>query len=124
MDRAEAIDVLNFYRNCHYTEALGTEERELADAINEILPHYVALREQEQSKWISDRLPTEEESERVIIGVANGDNGRITFTDAEIFVKYDFEEKVWWSVDYNIEGCEVKYWYVLPEPPKEGADNG
>ena len=48
MDRAKACEILNFYRNQHYTEPLGTEERELSDAINEILPHYAALREQEQ----------------------------------------------------------------------------
>ena len=47
MDRAEACEILNFYRNRHYTEPLGTEERELSDAINEILPHYAALREQD-----------------------------------------------------------------------------
>lgn len=47
MDRVKAIEVLNFYRNQHYADPFGTEERELAEAINEILPHYVALQKKE-----------------------------------------------------------------------------
>lgn len=33
-----AIEVLNFYRNCHYNAPSGTPEYELANAINDILP--------------------------------------------------------------------------------------
>lgn len=47
MERTKAVEVLNFYRNQHYSDPLGTEERELAEAINEILPHYAALQKQE-----------------------------------------------------------------------------
>ncbi len=116
MDREEAIKVLQskLHLDCSVNMAIKElEAREVAIS---------ALREQEQSKWISDRLPTEEECNRAIVGVVNGYNGRITFTDAEIFVCYDFKEKDWYSEDYDIEGCAVRCWYVLPEPPKEGAD--
>ena len=82
-----------------------------------------AMREQERRQWISvkERLPTEEENKGIIVGVVNGHNGRIKFTDAEIFVSYCFEEKAWYSEDYDIEGCEVRCWYAVPEPPKEGV---
>ena len=103
------------------TKAQGLEFS-LRWLILEVLRRFeTKLREQERSKWISDRHPTEEESERVIVGIVNGNNGMITFTDAEVFVSYDFKEKAWWSADYDIEGCEVKCWYALPEPPKEGV---
>jgi len=38
MKRNEALEILNFYRNQHYTAPIGTEEQELADAINTVLP--------------------------------------------------------------------------------------
>ena len=57
MDKTKAVEVLNFYRNQHYNEPSGTEERELAEAINEILPHYVALLEQKQTF----RVPSKDE---------------------------------------------------------------
>lgn len=48
MTREEAINELNFYRNQHYADSTTQESRILADAINEILHHYAALREQEE----------------------------------------------------------------------------
>lgn len=73
-------------------------------------------------KWIpvSERMPTEEENESLIIGIVNGYNGRIKFNDAAIQVRYDHKEKAWWSENYDIEGCKVSQWYLVPEPPKEG----
>lgn len=72
-------------------------------------------------EWISvkDRLPTEDEDRNHrIVGVVNGYNGKIRFTDAEIFVRYCHTENAWWSDDYDIEGCTVEKFYVLPKPPK------
>ena len=72
-------------------------------------------------EWISvkDRLPTEDEdSNCIIIGVVNGYNGKIRFTDAEIFVRYCHTENAWWSIDYDIYGCAVEKFYVVPQPPK------
>ena len=72
-------------------------------------------------EWISvkDRLPTEDEDRNHrIVGVVNGYNGKIRFTDAEIFVRYCHTENAWWSDDYDIEGCTVENFYVLPKPPK------
>lgn len=115
MDRAEAIKTLKRHKMTCLLSGLF-------DVYEALIMAIAAMREQEQSKWISDRLPTEEECNRAIVGVVNGYNGRITFTDAEIFVCYDFKEKDWYSEDYDIEGCKVRCWYVLPEPPKEGAE--
>ena len=36
----KAMDVLNFYRNCHHSASSNTEEYDLADAINTILPRF------------------------------------------------------------------------------------
>ena len=73
-----------------------------------------------KSGWISvdERLPTVEEEERGLVGLVNGYNGKIRFTDAIIFVDYDFGEKEWWSQDYDLTDCKVEYWMPLPEPPK------
>lgn len=73
-----------------------------------------------QSEWISveERLPTAEENDRGLVGIVNGHNGKIGFIDAIIFVDYDFEEREWWSTNYDITNCRVKYWMLLPEPPK------
>lgn len=73
-----------------------------------------------ESGWISveDRLPTVDEEDNGLVGIVNGYNGRITFTDAVIFLRYDFDEKVWWSEDYALEGCKVTHWMPLPEPPE------
>lgn len=126
MDRAEAIR----YLESMATDLTGACVAAQSDKVSQYIERKIqavdmaiaAMREQEQSKWISDRLPTEDECNRAIVGVVNGYNGRITFTDAEIFVCYDFKEKDWYSEDYDIEGCKVRCWYVLPEPPKEGAE--
>lgn len=76
-----------------------------------------------QSEWISvdERLPTVEENENGLVGIVNGYNGKIRFTDAIIFVDYCFEEKEWWSQDYDLTDCKVEYWMPLPEAPKGGA---
>ena len=73
-----------------------------------------------EGEWISvdDRLPTEEENDRGLVGIVNGHNDKIGFHDAIIFVDYDFEEKEWWSQDYNLIGCTVEFWMPLPKPPK------
>ena len=70
-----------------------------------------------REKWISveDRLPTEEENDRGLVGIVNGHNGKIGFHDAIIFVDYDFEVKEWWSKDYNLIGCTVEFWMPLPK---------
>lgn len=81
-----------------------------------LIAHGVTVHE-----WISvkDRLPTEDEdSNHRIVGVVNGYNGKIKFTDAEIFVRYCHTENAWWSDDYDIDGCAVEKFYVLPKPPK------
>ena len=47
MKEEAALEVLNFYRNQHYTDSLATEEGQLADAINTILPSCAALYDKE-----------------------------------------------------------------------------
>ena len=73
-----------------------------------------------KQEWISvdERLPTVEEEERGLVGIVNGYNGKIRFMDAIIFVNYDFDEKEWWSQDYDLTDCKVEYWMPLPEAPK------
>lgn len=39
----KAVEVLNFYRNCHYADSSATESYKLANAINDILPEFVRL---------------------------------------------------------------------------------
>ena len=130
MDRAEACEILNFYRNRHYTEPIGTEERELSDAINEILPHYATLREQEQ-KWISveERLP--EVLDLYLVVVKQKYSWEKTYRISTDCASYQpFGE------DGYIDGCwdtcndwdegedyiHITHWMPMPEPPKEGAD--
>lgn len=50
MNIDEALDFLNYYRNCHYTDSSDTEEYKLAQAINSILPDYCALRAQQEAE--------------------------------------------------------------------------
>lgn len=38
-----AIEKLNYFRNCHYTDGMNTELGIIADALNEILPHYARI---------------------------------------------------------------------------------
>ena len=45
MTLEEAMELLNFYRNLHYKDTQGTEERELAEAINVVLPLVARLKE-------------------------------------------------------------------------------
>ena len=73
-----------------------------------------------QRGWISvgERLPTVEENENGLVGIVNGYNGKIRFADAIILVDYCFEEKEWWSQDYDLTDCKVEYWMPLPEAPK------
>ena len=73
-----------------------------------------------KQEWISveERLPTVEENENGLVGIVNGYNGKVRFTDAIIFVDYCFEEKEWWSQDYDLTDCKVEYWMPLPEAPK------
>lgn len=73
-----------------------------------------------QRGWISveERLPTVEENENGLVGIVNGYIEKIRFTDAIILVDYCFEEKEWWSQDYDLTDCEVEYWMPLPESPK------
>ena len=40
-----AVEKLNKYRNCYYTEGDNTEAGVIANAINEILPEYVRIKE-------------------------------------------------------------------------------
>lgn len=76
------------------------------------------------AEWISvkERLPDAAQGEDCVLGFVNGYNGQITFTDAYLFVKYDYAENAWWSEDYDIEGCKVTHWMPLPEPPKGGCE--
>ena len=46
----EAMSVLNYFRNCHYTEAYGTEDKELADAIDLVLPIFARLIAREERR--------------------------------------------------------------------------
>ena len=83
----------------------------------------IAMLEQgnrKQSGWISveDRLPTLEEKDIGLVGIVNGNNGKIRFMDAIICVDYDFDEKKWFSWDYDLTDCKVEYWMPLPEAPK------
>lgn len=71
------------------------------------------------NKWIYDRLPTEKENKNGIVGIVNGYNGKIRFTDAVIFVDYDFESKEWWSQDYDLTDCKVECWFPVPAYPQK-----
>ena len=66
------------------------------------------------NKWIYDRLPTEEENENGIVGIVNGYNGKIRFTNAVILVDYDFDSKEWWSQDFDLTDCKVECWFPVP----------
>ena len=86
-------------------------------ALREVLDYFGKY---ELNGWISveERLPTRDEEENGIVGIVNGNGVGIRFCDATILLRYDFGENVWWSEDYDIEGCKVTHWMPLPEPPK------
>lgn len=53
-----ALEFLNFYRNQHYADTIGTESRELAEAINTILPlFYKCLKSEDASTDMQCRCP-------------------------------------------------------------------
>lgn len=43
-DNMNSIEILNYYRNCHYADGSNTESGILANALNEILPELISLR--------------------------------------------------------------------------------
>lgn len=84
-----------------------------------------ALREQEQSKWISvkERLPDNKEHDWVLAQVVE-DNG---FMHIPKVMEYRqnrndwFEETYGWLSEHN-GAFTVTHWMPLPQPPKEGAE--
>ena len=124
--RAKAIAVLE----CMAIDLTGAlaemaEENPMAEVLKQRLEAIdtaqAALREQPQWISVEERMPSKAEEDNGIVGIVSGYNGRITFTDAFLFLRYDFEYNAWWSEDYDIEGCKVTHWMPLPEPPKEKA---
>ena len=99
--------------------ALNDEKFDASDF--EWSAHCLQMADYRKPEWISveERLPTKEENEIGLVGIVNGDNGNIGFHDAIILVDYDFDEKEWWSQDFDIEGCKVEYWMPLPMPPRK-----
>lgn len=43
----DALDYLNYVRNLYYKAASGTEQKEIADALNEVLPTIAKMLENE-----------------------------------------------------------------------------
>lgn len=126
MKREKAINVLEdalsravFMDDIDVLEMAIAALREQEDPKAVLVEHYIKV--PEKPKWISveERLPDAAQGMEGVLGFVNGYNGRITFTDASLFVKYDYVENAWWSEDYDIEGCKVTHWMPLPEPPKE-----
>lgn len=128
MDRAEAIFILNEEikaRTDSYTTHLASggkpdpaEEVHL-DALKMAL---AALREQEQSKWISvkERLP--ELEKEVLICDLNDERDEGLYMDVWSLeddedggVVWADKNGAWYSLD------DVTHWMPLPEPPKEDA---
>lgn len=113
-DREKLIALLKSNRNI--LRSAGISATATLRLVDHLIDNGVTVQE-----WISvkDRLPTEDEdSNHRIVGVVNGYNGKTRFIDAEIFVRYCHTENAWWSDDYDIEGCTVERFYVVPQPPK------
>lgn len=120
VDEIKEIDELeNFLSGCGESNIECISNWLTQDQIREVAEQLwdAGYRKQE---WISveGRLPTEEENDRGLVGIVNGYNGKIRFTDAIIFVDYDFDEKEWRSQDYDLTDCKVECWMPLPEAPK------
>jgi hypothetical protein len=122
---------------CYYSiETMRIEANDYQQRVCDECEYYLADNEQSEdvtdinvgnkSEWISvdERLPTETENDRGLVGIVNGYNGKIHFRNAIVLVDYDFSEKEWWSEDYDLTGCEVVYWMPLPKAPnmKGGAE--
>ena len=102
-------------------------KKQIEEMAKEICENCRSDNDGRKSEWISvkERVPTVEEEERGLVGIVNGHNGKIRFTDAIIFVNYDFDEKEWWSQDYDLTDCKVAHWMPLPEAPKmKGGGEG
>jgi hypothetical protein len=135
MDRAEAIEILServsiggtVEQNCMI--GFGVNVDRLDDALDMAI---AALREQEQSKWISvkERLPeavsthkeyktTVTSSSRVLCVCVQKSGKRMV---KEGFCEwYGNNPKAYWKIPGTIDA--VTHWMPLPKPPKEGADH-
>ena len=98
----------------HVLKAYG-EESEFVQGFR----HCMCVAERNEAKWIYDRLPTKEETENGMVAIVNGHDNDVYFEDAVITVDYDFEERTWFSWDYDLRKCRVECW--LPIPPFEKA---
>lgn len=100
MDRTEAIGVLTIEQASHRKDGLVDRAIDMAIA---------ALREQEQSKWISvkERLP--EDDVEVLTRRATG-------------MSVETHHSFGWAYDAYNGKWEITHWRPLPEPPEGGAE--
>lgn len=57
-----AIEFLNFYRNCHYSDPSGSESYLLANAINDILPLLSILEKSNATYVVMKDIPPDSTS--------------------------------------------------------------
>lgn len=48
----DSVSILNAFRNKYYTDGNNTENGIVANAIDDVLPEYVKLKEMSHGKWI------------------------------------------------------------------------
>lgn len=68
--------------------------------------------------WHYEGVP-KEDNYYGFVGIVNGKDGNNSFEDAVVLLDYDFKEKEWVSLDYNISNLEVKCWMPVPEELEE-----
>jgi hypothetical protein len=73
MNKQEAIKVLNKFRNTYYNAILGTEHHEIANALDLVIPDYIALQKVSNNecddffKEVNENLNKVLESERIFV---------------------------------------------------------
>ena len=98
---------------CHQLEPV-TNRNGLEDTLNQ------SQNSLTHNGWVmaGERLPTKEEDEHGIVGIVNGYNGNIRFTEDMILLRFNADLQEWWSEDYNIRGCKVVRWFPIPSTEK------
>ena len=113
----EAVEELNYYRNCHYNDSSATVEYKLAQAINDVLPTLsdVIANGVTIQKWIPVSEPPKVHGKYLALTPSKiRRDGYVTW-----YIRYD-PENGWYESDPewgDIEMDDVAYWMPTPPPP-------
>lgn len=112
MKMQKAVEILNFYRNQHYTAAGGTEEQELAEAINKVLPLAVGRVPGPDSADMTPEQAVDTLSEWCGIGYSGG------YCDIAFGAPIAQVEH---ALDMARDALRTHFWHPASAPPASGG---